>query len=342
MRLRSTMFVIAGLLGAGQVDVAAAQSPAPRPVPPPGAAITPATGGVVAPTGTAPVAPAESAPVPAVPAETLPTTPAPVPYAGPTPNLGPAPYAGTDPPAYAGSDPASSSPAPAPYPGAAPPAPYAAPGAVAAPRAGFDLGGQSVTPLPAPPKPLDPAKIRRQPWRGRYWLSFRMLLSGPLAGETPARPGVLSVGGGGDFGWRVNNVLGLGTGLSGQFHGRTETREIGTQDTKRINNGMLYWDALFARVFLPLRRRFQPYLEVGGGLARLKYHAVGASGVPEATNYYGGQVRAALGFEGWVSTNVTLGLSALYRLNAFRDLPGHAGWTIGHGMQGAIELGFHW
>jgi hypothetical protein len=58
---------------------------------------------------------------------------------------------------------------------------------------------------------------------------------------------------------------------------------------------------------------------------------------------YGGQVRAALGLEGWITNTVTLGFAGTYRMNAFRDLPGQGpGWTIGHAMQGVLELGVHW
>ena len=319
------MFVIAGLVVLPVVGAADASAQSAPSVPSPVAPITPADGWTPGEAGPVPATPATapagdatsspgSTPAP-TPGETLPTTPAPTPYAGPTP-----------------------------YPGAPPPTPYAAPGAPpVAPRAGFDLGGQSVAPLPPPPPPVNPGKIRREPWRGRYWLSFRMVVNGPLGGDRPARPGVLGIGGGADFGWRVNNLLGLGMGLSGHYHGRTRKREVGTQDFRTTNDGMLYWDALFARVFLPLKRRFQPYVEVGGGLARLKLQTPdAASGGTTRQGHYGGQLRAGLGLEGWISTNVTLGVSGIYRFNAFRDLPGRSGWTVGHGMQGAIELGFHW
>lgn len=317
MRHRSRIVAaISGLL-AGLAPLVGQAAPA---VPSPTAPIDPSTAGGVQP-------PAEEAmpvavPPSTTPAETLPTAPAPAPA------------------------PASSTPAPTPYagpttpltapPGASTPKPYPTPGAPPAPGQGFDMGGQAMAPLPPPPASLDPGTIRRQPWRGRYWLGLRMGITGPLGGERPGAPAVLSLGGGLDFGWRVNNVLGLGMGISGQVHNRMVFLERDAQtgqEVRRTANGrMLYWDALFARIHLPLKRRFQPYVEIGGGLARLARAEGGRS--------FGGQVRTALGLEGWVSTNVTLGFAAQYRLNALKD--GDRGVVVGHAMQGTFELGIHW
>ena len=60
----------------------------------------------------------------------------------------------------------------------------------------------------------------------------------------------------------------------------------------------------------------------------------------EGGRSFGGQMRAALGVEGWVSDTVTMGFSGMYRLNAIRDL--QKGWVVGHAMQGVFEIGFHW
>jgi hypothetical protein len=305
MTLRSTMIAVAGLLTLGVAQVAGAQEPAPS-VPPPSTPITPEnSGGVLAPEDAAPVAPPPPVVAPQTPPETLPTTPAPVPYGTP------------------GAAAPQSPPPPAP--------------------GGFDMGGEMMTPLPPPPPPVEPSTISRGPWRGRGWMSFRMSVTGPVGGELGARPGVLSLGAGGDIGWRINNVVGLGTGLSGQIHSRIRVREVGTNDTTRFNNGMLYWDAGFLRLYAPFKRRFQPYVEIGGGLARLNHHAADATGAVVPMRSYGGQVRAALGLEGWITNTVTLGFAGTYRMNAFRDLPGQGpGWTIGHAMQGVLELGVHW
>ena len=165
-----------------------------------------------------------------------------------------------------------------------------------------------------------------------------MSVTGPVAGVHPAAPSVLALGGGADFGWRVGNVLGLGMGLSGQTHNLKllESLDLNTGlEGKRTYKGqMLYWDALFARVHLPLKKRFQPYVEAGIGLARLAHAEGGRS--------YGPQMRAALGLEGWVSSNVTLGFAGTYRLNALNNVPMRDGWVVGHAMQGTFELGIHW
>ncbi|MBK9757224.1 MAG: hypothetical protein IPO88_27750 [Nannocystis sp.] len=297
------------------------------PVPDPSVPITPA------------VAPEEVAPVvtPAVGGggETLPEPRPPV----PTPT--PAPYAGvrspTAPPTAPGAPPTAPGAQLGPPPGTAGPQPYPTPGAE--PRPGVDLGGMSVTPLPPPPAALDPQTIRRQPWRGRYWIGLRVGLTGPLGGERPAAPSVLSLLGGADIGWRVGNVLGLGMGISGNIQNRVRLTVTdpytGSQVQQTHNGRMLYWDALFVRLHLPLKKRFQPYADLGGGLARLARGEGGRS--------YGAQMRAAIGIEGWVSSTVTMGFAGVYRLNAIHDVQeGGQGWIVGHAMQGVFDVGFHW
>lgn len=307
MRLRSRVAIAGVLVGLCPCAVSAA------PVPDPSAPITPTAG----PSEALPVAEPVTTPAP-TPAETLPEPTPPV-----RSNPAPAPYAGQSPPL-------------APPPGSAPPQPYPTPGATE-PRP-MDLGGMAVVPLPPPPPSLDPRTIRRQPWRGRYWMSLRLGITGPIGGERPAAPSVLSLLGGADVGWRVGNVLGLGMGLSGNIHNRVRLTltdpETGNLYAQTNNGRMLYWDALFARVHLPLKKRFQPYVELGGGLARL--------GRGEGGRSYGAQMRAALGVEGWVSNTITMGFSGLYRLHAIHDVQGGKGWIVGHAMQGVFEIGLHW
>jgi hypothetical protein len=309
-----------GSTGAGLLAVIVAVAPGlagAAPVPSPTVPITPNTAGPAVPeTAAGEVAPTPTPTPTPTPAETLPaptTTPAPTPYAGPSAPVTPPP-------------------------GATSPTPPAAPGAAPKPGEGFDMGGQSIAPLPPPPAALDPSTIRRQPWRGRWWLGLRLGIHGPVGGDTPARPTVLGFGGGADFGWRVGNVLGLGMGISGQAHNKlrlTVEDAYGTLTKQVFVGQMLYWDALFARIHLPLKKRFQPYLEVGGGLARLAR--------AEGGRTFGAQVRGALGLEGWVTGNVTLGFAATYRLVALNDKHGDtAGWVVGHAMGGVFELAYHW
>lgn len=294
------------------IGEARAQAPTAAPASTSAATIPAPTAAPLPTNQPAPAAPAtvSEAPVyapPPAPGETLPATPAPTPYAGPQPTA-PAPNA------Y-------------PTPGAPPAAPR--------PGNGFDFGGQSLTPLPPPPAPLDASRIRSQPWRGRYWVGFRLLVTGPLGGEVPARPNLLTLSGGADFGVRLGNVLGLGMGLSGHAQNRVRAtvEEYGVQEKRVLTARALYWDALFARVHVPVRKRLQPYVEVGGGLARVDRAVDG--------RLYGAQMRLGLGFDGWVTRNVTLGLAGVYRLSALNDRDAGR-WIVGHAMHGVVELGFHW
>src|SRR5690606_20731202 len=131
-----------------------------------------------------------------------------------------------------------------------PPAPeVAAPGAPTGPaQQGFDWGGKQVEPLPPPPAAADPGTIRHDPWRGRWWIALRLTITGPLGGDRPARPTLLTVGGGVDFGVRLNNRFALGMGLSGQTHTSVRTALPGTTNKTVTRGGMLFWDPLFVRV----------------------------------------------------------------------------------------------
>lgn len=212
-------------------------------------------------------------------------------------------------------------------------------GAVGPAPSGPAPGRQAVVePLPAPPAPLRRDKISRGPWRGRFWLGVRGGLTGPISGDRPARPSAVAIGGGVDVGWRVNNWLGFGTGLSGQIHDaeylRVET-PIG-DEVRLVYGNMVAWDVAFARLFAPLRRRFQPFAELGGGVASYERPAGGY--------LVGGQVRYGIGFDGWVSSNVTIGLSALGRTTRLnrRFEGGAVERPSASSYQVIAELGLHW
>lgn len=196
-----------------------------------------------------------------------------------------------------------------------------------------------VDPLPPPPEALPRAAIRSGPWRGRWWFSLRLGLGGPLpGGQRPARATATSIIGGADLGWRVNNWLGLGTGISDQAHD-SEQATINTPSGPegRVYYGhMLYWDVLFARVFLPVKRRFQPFAEIGGSLASYAR--------PTDGHLLGGALRSGIGFDGWVTPNVTVGAIANYRYTVLEQkfADGSEKHPRGHGYQLLFELGFHW
>src|SRR5690606_18646320 len=91
-------------------------------------------------------------------------------------------------------------------PGQQPPAP---PNPRARPSEGvYAVGSSGVAPLPAPPPPVSPEAITRGRWSGFGWLSVRLLVSGPIAGHPPARPTVISLGGGAEGGWRIRQWIG--------------------------------------------------------------------------------------------------------------------------------------
>lgn len=196
-----------------------------------------------------------------------------------------------------------------------------------------------VDPLPAPPEALPRSAIRRGPWRGRYWLGLHLGLGGPLpGGQRPARATATSIVGGADLGWRVTNWLGLGTGISDQAHD-SESVAVNTPDGQesRVYYGhMLYWDILFARVYAPFKRRFQPYVEVGGALASYAR--------PTDGRLIGGALRSGVGFDGWVTPNVTVGAVANYRYTVLQQKfeDGSEKHPKGHSYQVLFELGFHW
>lgn len=210
-----------------------------------------------------------------------------------------------------------------------PAGPQPAPGA-------FDMGGRQVEPLPPPPPAADPTRIKVDSWRGRYWLAPRLLITGPIGGDKPARPTLLTVGGGLDLGFRFSNRLGIGTGLSGQTHTSIRATIPGTVDKTIRNGSALFYDVAFLRLYF-LKKRFQPLIEIGGGLARIK--------MPLGDRLFGAQVRAGVGFDAWISSQVTLGFTGVYRLIALhmpQDGISPPHWAVGHAMQGALQLGLHW
>lgn len=236
-------------------------------------------------------------------------------------------------PPPAAAPPAAQAPAAGPAPAAAP-APAPESGAARPPT--FDWGGRQVEPLPPPPPPVDPATIKVDPWRGRFWFAPRLLLTGPIGGDKPARPTLLTIGGGLDFGVRLSNRWGLGLGLSGQTHTSIRATIPGTTDKTIRNGGMFFFDPLFVRMYF-LKKRFQPLIEFGAGYARAR--------MPLGDIHHGAQIRAGIGFDGWVSSQVTIGFTTVYRMIALsmpQDGITPAHWSIGHALQGALQLGFHW
>jgi hypothetical protein len=192
----------------------------------------------------------------------------------------------------------------------------------------FAVGSSGIAPLPPPPPPVPPETIARGRWSGVGWLSVRLLVAGPIAGIPPARPTVISLGGGVEGGWRIRQWIALGAAFTRQPH---EIYREDLPDTPAVVNYRGYmsaWDVAFVRLFAPVRGRVDPYLDVGGGLAFFEP----ARSRPTVV---GGSIRASVGFEAWVARNLTLGLSGLYRANFVDN-------TVGHAWQATVDFGVHW
>lgn len=246
--------------------------------------------------------------------------PALMPGAGTTADPDPAPDAG-----------AESEAAPAPD-GVPPSAP--AGDADAAPpeaRSGLDGSVHVQSPLPPPPPPEDTSHIARGPWRGVAWLDFQFDVVYPVAGDRPARGTVYSGAGTVRVGWRINNWVGLHHGVGFYVHdgeARDYTDAAG-YTIRTIDYGrMTQWDLAVARFYAPLGGRVQPWLDVGGG-------ALIYTPPFDRRVQWGGHFVGNLGFDGWVSTNFSLGFVFGYRLLGLAD-------AMGHSLSTSFALGAHW
>jgi hypothetical protein len=192
----------------------------------------------------------------------------------------------------------------------------------------YAVGSSGVAPLPPAPPPVDPKTIPRGDWRGTAWLAVRLHVTGPIAGQTPGRPTVISLGGGAEGGWRIRQWVALGAGFSRQPHEiyREDIPEFGTVINRR--GYMSAWDVAFLRFYAPVRGRIDPFVDVGGGLSFY-------DPARNRPTYVGGTVRASVGFDAWIARNLTLGVAGIYRMNLIDG-------SIGHGWQAALEFGVHW
>jgi hypothetical protein len=192
----------------------------------------------------------------------------------------------------------------------------------------YAIGSSGVAPLPPAPPPVSPSTIRRDSWRGVGWLSVRLHVAGPIAGDTPGRPTVISIGGGAEGGWRIRQWVALGMGFSRQPHESYRAQLLDQSGLTNRNGYMTAWDLAFLRLYAPVRGRVDPFIEVGGGLAFFD------TARNRATRL-GATVRTSVGFEAWVTRSVTLGVSGIYRANFLDE-------TIGHVWQAGLDLGVHW
>lgn len=218
-------------------------------------------------------------------------------------------------------------PPPGADPNAAPPKPAPPPDGVGA------VGSGVQSPLPPPKPPVDPSTIRTGPWRGTGWISLRLIVEGPLGGELPARSRVTAIGGGGELGWRVNNWLGIAAGMARRPHDQVDRQvqdELSGEQVKvRYVGHLTSFDFAIARLYWPAERRFQPFVDLGGGLSIVEPPD------PEDAVLLGGHMRSAVGFDAWIARTVTLGAGLVYRANFVED-------STGHSLGGFAEFGLHW
>lgn len=191
----------------------------------------------------------------------------------------------------------------------------------------YAVGSSGVAPLPAPPPAVPVETIARGRWSGVGWLSARWLVTGPIAGITPARPTVIALGGGVEGGWRIRQWIGLGSAFSRQPHEEYRPDSPDAPVVLDHRGYMSAWDVAFLRLFAPVRGRVDPFIDLGGGF----------SYVDPARNrraVLGGTVRASAGLEVWLARSLTVGLTGIYRAT-FVD------GTVGHSWQAAIDFGLH-
>jgi hypothetical protein len=211
---------------------------------------------------------------------------------------------------------------PAPLPPDAPPPPRGD-----EPRA---WGGVEHAPLPEPPPKVDGTRLTNDPWRGRMWLGLGLSASIPLGGRVPAAGGVVSPAGELALGWRVNRYLGLHTAISSFAHdaGRRTVVRDGTVLEEVQLGRITAFDLVTARVFVPVHRRIDPWVEAGAG--------VGVRRGPFAFEREAvGLARAGVGVDLWLTPALSLGSSTAYRMVVI-------GNAIGHGLRVGADLGLHW
>lgn len=218
--------------------------------------------------------------------------------------------------------------APPPDPQAPPPTPGPPPGGAEA------VGGTETAPLPPPPTPVNPSRIQQGPWRGKAWIGVKVTVTGPLGtGPGPyANPTVLSWGGLLEGGWRINNLFAVGASISRHPHQQRKTvvrDPFDELEYTTVYTGRLLPVDVFARAYAPVFGRFQPYIDVGGGIALI------TPPLPQDANRAAGVARGSVGLDIWLARNFTINASVLYRFI------GAGGADIGHSLSGHAGVGIH-
>jgi hypothetical protein len=192
------------------------------------------------------------------------------------------------------------------------------------------IGGDGLSPLPAPPKPEPKESVRRGAWRGRGWVELGLDVTITPLGRGPDLR-VVSLGAGVGLGIRLHRAIGLFTAM-GTFVNAVERLRFAAGDGSiavREDVGRIFvWDLAVVRAFVPTRGRVQPFVDVGGG--------VGIDRPPFGDRRRAlGLLRAGLGLDIWLGPTTTLGVNATYRLLGAKH-------DVKHAIAFGGALGFHW
>lgn len=193
------------------------------------------------------------------------------------------------------------------------------------------IGGVAYTPLPEAPPPEDPATVRSGPWRGRWWFGISLGATIPLGGTQPAAARTAAAVGGVSAGYRPLPFLGVYTAVTSAAHDR-ETQMVvlddGTMGEELDFGRLTMLDLATVRLYLPRPRRWEPWVDVGGG--------VGLYRAPFTNSRRAmGLARAAVGMDIWLATRLTLGIHTAYRLTTIDG-------GVGHGLRTAVDFSVHW
>lgn len=186
-------------------------------------------------------------------------------------------------------------------------------------------------PLPEAPPRVDPGTLDRHAWRGIGFFQIHVGAIVPLGGRRPGAGTVTAAGGGVQLGWRIRPVVALGVGLTTFLHDHAETLATdsgGNTVEVRDFGRMTLFEPLFARFFVPTKRRVEPRFDVG---ALLGTYRPPIEGSPQLA----GGIRVGAGLDVWIGPSFSLDFGVDPRLLL---VDGRAGVTLQAGMGATV----HW
>lgn len=225
-------------------------------------------------------------------------------------------------------------PAPAPAPAAEAPAETVAEAPVAeAPETEATPAAPALDaqPLPDAPPRVDPGTLDPHAWRGRGFFQIHIGAIVPLGGSRPGAGTVASAGGGVQVGWRIRPVFGLGVGVTTFLHDHAEQLAVDSVgDTVKVRDfgRLTLFDPLFARFWIPTRRRVEPRFDAGVLLGSYRPPFEGGAKLAAGA-------RVGAGVDVWIGPSFSLDFGVDPRLIV---IDGRAGVTLQAGMGATV----HW